>query len=171
GVLSAAFAELAPKLIVELTEQRYFRPAVSRTFEGRDRFAPAAAWLARGTAVEALGPPISDAVRLALPKPRVGEDEIVGAVVRVDRFGNLITNVAQGSLERLAARGAVVVRVADRSVSRLVGMYSDIGDGEICGLIGSAGTLEIAARSASAAAITGCGRLAPVIVRLLTPDP
>lgn len=165
GVLSAAFAALPPKLIVELTERRYFRPTVSRTFEGRDRFAPAAAWLARGTAVEALGPPISDAVTIALPKALAGKDEIVGAVVRVDRFGNLITNIAQDSVERLAARGSVVLRVADRPVSRLVDTYDDIRDGEICGVIGSAGTLEIAARSASAAAMTGCGRLAPVIVR------
>lgn len=170
GVLSVAFADLPPKRIVELTEQRYFRPTISRTFEGRDRFAPAAAWLARGAAVEALGPAISDLVRCDVPEPLVGEDEIVGAVMRVDRFGNLITNVARPCLERLAAAGPVVVRMGDQPVARLVSTYSDIADGEICGLIGSAGTLEIAARSTSAAALTGGGRLTPVIVRRSTED-
>ncbi|MPZ18072.1 MAG: hypothetical protein GEV06_09190 [Luteitalea sp.] len=170
GVLSAAFAALPPKRIVELAEPRYFRPTVSRTFEGRDRFAPAAAWLARGEALELFGPPVSDPVRLDLPEPLVGEDNIVGAVVRVDRFGNLITNIPRRSLERLMAEGPIVVRLADQPVSRLVGTYTDIGDREICGLIGSAGTLELAARSASAAALTGCRRLAPVVVRRRADD-
>ena len=55
GVLTAVLRELPPKRIVELTERRYARPTVSRTFEGRDRFAPAAAWLAKGIQLSALG--------------------------------------------------------------------------------------------------------------------
>src|SRR5262245_15498916 len=55
GVLTSVFEDHAPRKVVELTERRYARPTVSRTFEGRDRFAPAAAWLAKGIELTALG--------------------------------------------------------------------------------------------------------------------
>src|SRR5213594_1235919 len=66
GVLTVVFDETPPKRIVELTERRYARPTVSRTFEGRDRFAPAAAWLAKGIQLTALGRPIGEVQRLEL---------------------------------------------------------------------------------------------------------
>src|SRR5881296_3465277 len=69
GVLTVVFDETPPKRIVELTERRYTRPTVSRTFEGRDRFAPAAAWLAKGIDVAALGRPASSVHRLSIPQP------------------------------------------------------------------------------------------------------
>src|SRR5881397_3007419 len=93
GVLTVVFDETPPKRIVELTERRYARPTVSRTFEGRDRFAPAAAWLAKGVELSALGRPAGPLHHLELPHAKVGSDEIVGEVLRVDRFGNLITNI------------------------------------------------------------------------------
>src|SRR5512141_2647174 len=55
GVLTAVLKDAAPKRLVELTERRYARPTVSKTFEGRDRFAPAAGWLAKGIQLTALG--------------------------------------------------------------------------------------------------------------------
>src|SRR5262245_24442383 len=92
GVLTAVFDEQAPKRVVELTERRYARPTVSRTFEGRDRFAPAAAWLAKGIELVALGRPAGTIQRLDLPHAALDGDRIDGSVIRVDRFGNLITN-------------------------------------------------------------------------------
>src|SRR5579864_7173409 len=68
GVLTAVLDEHAPKRVVELTERRYARPSVSRTFEGRDRFAPAAAWLAKGIDVAALGRPAGAIHRLDIPR-------------------------------------------------------------------------------------------------------
>src|ERR1051326_2208586 len=93
GVLTAVLDEHPAKKIVELSERRYARPTVSRTFEGRDRFAPAAAWLAKGIELAALGRPLADIVRLDLPVPEADADGIRGVVVRVDRFGNLVTNI------------------------------------------------------------------------------
>src|SRR3954454_22917378 len=93
GVLSAVLDERAPKRVVELTERKYARPTVSRTFEGRDRFAPAAAWLAKGIEMTAMGRPAGAIARLEVPLPRVTDDDIEGQVLRVDRFGNLITNI------------------------------------------------------------------------------
>src|SRR3954467_5083700 len=71
GVLTAVLDEQPAKRIVELTERKYARPTVSRTFEGRDRFAPAAAWLAKGIELAALGRSAGAIQRLDLPKPHV----------------------------------------------------------------------------------------------------
>src|SRR6266542_812921 len=76
GVLTVVLDEHPPKRVVELTERKYARPTVSRTFEGRDRFAPAAAWLAKGIELSALGRAAGAVTRLDVPKPSVGADRI-----------------------------------------------------------------------------------------------
>src|SRR5262245_26509580 len=93
GVLSVVFAEMPPHRMVELGEPRYARPAISQTFEGRDRFAPAAAWLATGVDLAALGKPAGQPVMLNVPAPALAPSSIDGQVVRIDRFGNLVTNI------------------------------------------------------------------------------
>src|SRR5436190_10950586 len=102
GVLTAALRDLPPKRVVELTERRYARSTVSRTFEGRDRFAPAAAWMAKGIQLSALGRAAGAVQRLELSKPSVADDRVVGEVLRVDRFGNLITNIDRKTFDRVA---------------------------------------------------------------------
>src|SRR4051794_25131480 len=106
GVLTLVLRELPPRKIVELTERRYARPTVSRTFEGRDRFAPAAAWLAKGTQLPALGRPVSDFHKVDVPVAEAEGDAVRGVVVRVDRFGNLVTNIDRKAVERLGQGGA-----------------------------------------------------------------
>src|SRR6184192_4296435 len=81
GVLTLALDEAPPRKIVELTERRYARPTVSRTFEGRDRFAPAAAWLAKGIELSALGRPAGPYQRLNVPKPQLTGEAITGEIV------------------------------------------------------------------------------------------
>jgi S-adenosyl-L-methionine hydrolase (adenosine-forming) len=151
GVLTGVFDEVPPKKVVELTERRYARPTVSRTFEGRDRFAPAAGWLARGVQLAALGRPLADHQRLAIPVAEVGADALIGQVLRVDRFGSLITNIDRRSFERFVQAGQVQVEVGGHRISRLVATYGDIAPGEVCALFGSSDQLEIAAHAASAA--------------------
>src|SRR5476651_1878379 len=77
GVLTAALADHPPKRVVELTARKYALPSVSHTFEGRDRFAPAAAWLAKGIDLAALGRSAGDYHQLAIPVPHVTDDEMV----------------------------------------------------------------------------------------------
>jgi S-adenosylmethionine hydrolase len=151
GVLTSIVEEHSPKRVVELTERRYARPTVSRTFEGRDRFAPAAAWLAKGIDLAALGRPASGLSRLDIPQPDASPGAVVGQVLRVDRFGNLITNIDRRAFEKVAEGGAVDVRVGPHQVSKLVSTYADVGSGEVCALFGSTDHLEIAASGASAA--------------------
>src|SRR5262245_7054504 len=163
GVLSAVFEEHAPKRVVELTERRYARPSVSRTFEGRDRFAPAAAWLAKGIELVALGRPAGAIHRIELPHPRLDGDRIAGQVLRVDRFGNLITNIDRRTFDRVAG-APLEIQIGSRVISKVVSAYADAAPGELCALFGSTDHLEIAANGASAAAELDLGRGAPVHV-------
>jgi S-adenosylmethionine hydrolase len=152
GVLTGVFADAPPKKVVELTERRYARPTVSRTFEGRDRFAPAAAWLAKGVHLTALGRPVTDYQRLDLPRPAQTDGALQGVVVRVDRFGNIVTNLDRRSCERLTdGVGSLHLSVGGQSIARIVSTYADIPPGEVGALFGSTDHLECAAQSASAA--------------------
>jgi S-adenosyl-L-methionine hydrolase (adenosine-forming) len=164
GVLTAVFQEVPPKRVVELTERRYARPTVSRTFEGRDRFAPAAAWLAKGTQLPAFGRTITDFQLIDLPKPHLEGATIRGVTVRIDRFGNVVTNVDRKTCERLSAAGtgALHLTVGGHPISRIVSTYADIGAGEIAALFGSTDHLEVASHAASAAERLGLGTGAPV---------
>jgi S-adenosylmethionine hydrolase len=165
GVLTAVFRDTPPKRLVELTERRYARPTVSRTFEGRDRFAPAAAWLAKGIQLTALGRPVTDYQRLDIPLPTVTSDAVHGTVLRIDRFGNLVTNIDRRTFESVARSAGVQVTVEGRAVGRIVATYAEIQGQEICALFGSTDHLELAANSASAAEMLRVQRGAVVEVR------
>jgi S-adenosylmethionine hydrolase len=167
GVLSAVFRDMPPKKVVELTERKYARATISRTFEGRDRFAPAAGWLAKGIPLASLGKSISNYQVIDLPAPRAGHGEVTGEVVRVDRFGNLISNIDHRVFTQLADEGSLVITAGDRDVPRLVATYADSPRGELCALFGSTGHLEIAVNAGNAAEALGLSRGAKVRVRLV----
>jgi hypothetical protein len=164
GVLSLALRESPAKKMVELTERRYARPTVSRTFEGRDRFAPAAAWLAKGTQLPALGRPVSEIQKLEVPVPEATADGIRGVVVRVDRFGNLVTNIDRKAVERLGAGGTIAIDAAGQRVERLVATYAELPAEGVGALFGSTDHLELAAPSDSAARRLSLARGAIVTV-------
>ena len=151
GVLTLVLRETPAKKIVELTERRYARPTVSRTFEGRDRFAPAAAWLAKGTQLAALGRAVSEIQKLDIPVPETTSDSVRGLVLRVDRFGNLVTNIDRKSVERLGSGGTIAIDAAGQRVSRVVATYAELPPDGVGALFGSTDHLELAAPSASAA--------------------
>ena len=123
-----------------LDAAHYRRDAVSATFEGRDIFAPAAAWLARGVAPERFGPEVHDPVRLpASPIPSSGESVV--PVLWVDRFGNVVLDVARTALPP----GAVPrVRLSGGTLDRLVRTYEEAAPAQPVLLFGSTGYLEIA---------------------------
>lgn len=168
GVLTAMFREAPPKKVVELTERKYARPTVSRTFEGRDRFAPAAGWLAKGLPLMSLGRSIADYRQLDIPVAVVSDEGVDGQVLRVDRFGNLITNIERRQFERLAAGGGLAITAGGREVPRLVSTYEEAQGSEACALFGSSDHLEIAVNAGSAADRLGLGRGALVVVRRAT---
>jgi S-adenosylmethionine hydrolase len=163
GVLTVVLDEHPPKRVVELSERRYARPTVSRTFEGRDRFAPAAAWLAKGIDVSALGRNAGSLHRLEIPRPSVDGTRVAGEVLRVDRFGNLITNIDRRTFDRIAG-GSLDLSIAGHPIARVVSTYADVAVGDVCALFGSSEHLEVAVNGASAAERLGVGRGAPVHV-------
>jgi S-adenosylmethionine hydrolase len=164
GLLTAVARETPPKKVVELTERRYARPTVSRTFEGRDRFAPAAAWIAKGIQLPALGRNVPEIQRLDIPQVVHTDDELRGAVLRIDRFGNLVTNLDRKTIERFARDGSVQIVAGGATVGRLVATYAEIQPGEVCALFGSTDHLELAANAGSAADALGLTRGAGVHV-------
>jgi S-adenosylmethionine hydrolase len=161
GVLWLALEDAGTPRIVELRERKFARSQVSRTFEGRDRFAPAAGWLARGMDVAAFGPVVSDPTRLVVPQPLVGHDTIDGEVLSVDRFGNLITNISASILQGFPTT-RVGVSIGGRTIDGIVGTYADADAHTPCALIGSNGYLEIAVNGGSAASVLHVGRGAKV---------
>ena len=162
GVLTAVLRELPPKRVVELTERRYARPTVSRTFEGRDRFAPAAAWLAKGIQLSALGRTVTTYQHLDLPVADIGDTLLAGVVLLVDRFGNLVSNIERRTFEAFTRGQPVSLRVAGRPVAGVVATYADIRAGEVCALFGSTDHLEFAVNGGSAADTLSVGRGAAV---------
>ena len=162
GVLTAAFRESPPKRVVELTERRYARPTVSRTFEGRDRFAPAAAWLAKGIQLSALGRPVSNYHLLDIPQADMTDARLHGVVLLADRFGNLVTNIDRRTFETFARAQGVSLHVAGQPIAGVVATYADIRGGEVCALFGSTDHLEFAVNGGSAARALSVERGAPV---------
>lgn len=165
GLLSLAFAQApAPVAAVELTGAEYRLSPLSQTFHGRDLFAPAAAHLAAGVALERFGRAIADLVRLALPVPQREGDHVRGEVLAVDRFGNLVTSLKGEDLSRLVS-SALLVEIGEETLGAPVSAYADAPQGGLGAIVSSTGRLEIFARDGSAHAMLGRGRGAPVVVR------
>jgi S-adenosyl-L-methionine hydrolase (adenosine-forming) len=169
GLLTAVLHDAPLKRAVELTERRYARPTVSRTFEGRDRFAPAAAWLAKGIQLSALGRAVTSFHQLDLPEPTTDATRLAGVVVHVDRFGNLVTNIDRRTFESFGGSRRLTLTVNGRAAAGMVATYADIRPGEVCGLFGSTDHLEFAANGGSAATALAAARGALVEVTRAAP--
>jgi S-adenosylmethionine hydrolase len=165
GVLTAVLKETPARRVVELTERRYARPTVSRTFEGRDRFAPAAGWLAKGVDLSALGRSAGAIQQLAIPSPHVDDDVLAGEVLRVDRFGNLVTNIDRKLFDKFIHANGIEISAATHLIGRVVGTYAEAAAGEVCALFGSTDHLEIAVNAGSASDQLNLSRGAPVTIR------
>ena len=148
-----------------LENPAYWRPTVSKTFHGRDIFAPVAAHLARGLPAPALGPPCTPQ-RASWAKVVETGEEILGEIIHIDHFGNAVTNVSREVLNRFASGSRTVVRIGAFNISPIVGTYSDQDPGKVMALIGSSGRLEIAVNRGNAARHYDLRRADPVrIVR------
>jgi S-adenosylmethionine hydrolase len=153
GLLSLAAPETAIRRVVELTDERFFLAPRSRTFHGRDVFAPVAAALATGLDPTALGPVRRDVERLVLPEPRRIGGTVSGEVIYVDRFGNLTTNLGSDAIPD----GAAVVRIGEARIAGVSTSYSAVARGALVAVVNSWGLLEIALRDGSAREHLGAG--------------
>jgi S-adenosylmethionine hydrolase len=150
GILSWALRHEKIKSIRRLTNAEFFLKQVSRTFHGRDIFAPVAAHLSRGVPMQKLGPPAKEFVRLRWPEPQIQRDAIEGEVVYVDHFGNAIANIDANSLRIFCGRPCEVFSGRKRLCA--VGeFYQSVLVGQAVAVPGSNGFLEIAVNGGLAA--------------------
>ncbi len=169
GLLAPAAREAGIKAIVELRSPKHRLPATSTTFHGRDIFAPAAAWIARGTPLKALGPHVPSLTELDLGAGISQSGKaLAGQVIYVDTFGNLVTNLSRAQIEGFAGSARhdrLSVRLGRRGWLRIGGTYGDVAAGAPLALFGSFGLLEIAVRDGSAAGVFKADIGAPVVVK------
>lgn len=133
-----------------LTNPRFWLRPLSSTFHGRDLFGPVAAHLSLGVSPRELGEEISSLICLPVATPEWDDSRVLGRVVHIDRFGNLVTDL-RASLFQDNER--VMVQVGGREIQGLSASYAE--GREILALIGSCNTLEVAVKNGSAVARLG----------------
>lgn len=151
GLLSLVLSDGFEFHAFELTNEKYFKHPVSKTFHGRDIFAPVAAHLLRGIAPKEFGGEIEDIVRLEnIQTKKISDSRIDGEIIHIDRFGNLITNFQRNCLPE-----SFTVEIGNRIINKTVENFSDIEIGGLGMIFGSAGYLEIISFKDSAQRILG----------------
>jgi hypothetical protein len=161
GVLSMIYLREKHKIRL-ISSDTYFRKPVSQTFHGRDIFAPVGAHIAAGILPARMGKLIDDYLRPAFQKPvRTGKRTWNGQVLKIDRFGNIVTNYHVEEFPNLEAR-SFTFGVGSQQVSVVARNYAECGPGELFAIVGSSGYYEVSLSQASAARATGCAAGSPV---------
>ena len=168
GVLTQVMASDSLNVFYELSAEHYRLEPVSSTFHGRDIFAPAAAYLSNGIDMTSFGEVVEKPVQLQLPRPKAEGSSLVGQVLYIDRFGNLVTNInrptLQNVLEKYGLRG-FLASVGSTNLEQHIEHYGQIQPGALASIFGSFNHLEIVVREGSAAQTLGASIGTPVAVR------
>ncbi len=152
GVLALAAKNQDIEHIYEIANRKFMLPKVSTTFHGRDIFAPAAAHLANGTSPSAFGPEIQEITMPEFAKITKREDGLVGEVIHIDGFGNIVTNFEKSELELLKVKKAVNIKLKDTKLMlKLCKAYTQAQPQEPLTIIGSHNFLEISVNQGNAA--------------------
>jgi S-adenosylmethionine hydrolase len=173
GVLGPVLDRAEVRCVIHATEAKYFRRLISRTFHGRDVFAPLAAWLSQGAKVRKMGPAIDDYRRLELPQPWVRADGgLGGEVLYQDRFGNLMTNISEAWVTEIWGPPpwqGIRVYIEASVIRGLDSYYAQRSPQELGMIINSWGLFEIFANGGNAAQATGAVEGSPV--RIIRGEP
>ena len=171
GVLTRLVLNQVVDQVVRVIQSKYFLPRVSATFHGRDIFAPVAAHLAQGLEMDCLGPEVAPEKMVMLPNlfPQMADDggSLVGKVVSVDHFGNLITNIKLEDIQRLNQANDIrklVVYLGEFRIGHFVDCYAMAGKGNLLATISSRGYVEIAVNCGRAADLLNAAAGAPIHV-------
>ncbi|HZQ25853.1 MAG TPA: SAM-dependent chlorinase/fluorinase [Terriglobales bacterium] len=169
GVLSLIYDREDRLSVRHVTAEHYYLQPVSNTFHGRDIFSPVAAWAAKGVESDRFGEEVTDFVRFSAPRPKVANgDSLRGVVLKVDRFGNLVTNIAAHDAPLLfgADPSGFKIVVGKSEITEIKTAYAQGAPGQVFGILGSMGFLEIAANRGSAAQLLGVGKGTEVSILL-----
>jgi len=167
GVLSLALEREQRVHVREISSDHYFLQPVSQTFHGRDVFAAVAAWLSKGVEFAKLGDEITDYVRFRAPRPkRIENGSIQGVVLKVDKFGNVVTNITREDVPHLFAAESpqFKILISRHEITTLRTAYADGAPGEVFGILGSMGFLELSTNRGSAARALEAGKGTEVVV-------
>jgi S-adenosyl-L-methionine hydrolase (adenosine-forming) len=165
GVLTHVFEEEDDLEVREIENKQYRLDADGPTFAGRDVFAPAAAWLSKQQPFASYGRVVADSHRFPLRLPQWEQMSLVGEVVYVDAFGNLITNLSLRHVKEvreMTKRPNPLIKIAGHSIDGLLTCYAEAEPGLPRALINSDGQLEIFCKETSASALLKVGRHEPV---------
>lgn len=167
GVLSSVYDQSEALYVWNIISEHYFRQPVSNTFHGRDIFAPVAAWLSKSWQTASFGEAITDFVRFSIPKPKTAGNTIKGIVLKVDHFGNLVTNLTAADAPAFtAADGKFTIKVGNGQVTKMVPTFAGGGAGEVVAFIGSSGYIEIAVNKGNAARTLAAARGVEVVAEV-----
>ncbi len=144
GILSLAIEKEKVIKIVELSKPKYFLNEISDTFHGRDIFAPVSANLSLGVKLGLMGDTIDNIVKISTPEPKVFENKIIGEIIYIDRFGNLITNISMDLIEKLTAGKKIEILIGNDTIHKISRSYADVSAGQLVAIYNSFGNLEIA---------------------------
>jgi len=174
GVLSLIYEREESVEVRHITSDHYFLNPVSATFQGRDIFAPVAGWLSKGVEVQKFGEPISDYIKFSSPKPKWVSDSLIkGVALKVDKFGNIISNLRPEDIPQLFAENppAFKILINQQEITRLNLAYSMGKPGELFAIVGSSGYIEICTNRGSAAKILNANRGVDVDIMLGSNEP
>lgn len=155
GLLGGLLEDARDAEVRRVDQRELMNATISRTFHGRDVFAPVAAYLAEGGVLAGVGPRVEAAG--PLPGPRVGESTIEGHVLIEDRFGNLITDIPRSVLQTLGDPSRIRVRVGAAFIQSVMQTFSDVAEGVALTYVGSGDHLEIAVNAGRASDLLGLG--------------
>lgn len=154
GPDNGIFTKVAEKDIVnygiELTNKKYFLKDISKTFHGRDIFAPVAGYLSLGVKPEVFGKKINEWVKIGFKEPIIEGNKLIGEIIYIDNFGNLISNIDQNRFKNFIMSFRFNIKIGKKSISEIKNGYWEGREGEIIALFGSSGYLEISVNHGSA---------------------
>jgi len=169
GVLSLIYEREENVEVRHITADHYFLNPVSATFQGRDIFAPVVGWLSKWVEVDKFGEPITDYIKFSSPKPKKVSDNLIkGVALKIDKFGNILTNLRPEDIPQLFAENppAFKIIINQHEITRLNLAYSMGKPGELFAIVGSSGYIEICTNRGSAAKILNVNRGVDVGVML-----
>ena len=150
GLFWPVIKENPRALIIHLTNETFFRPRVSRTFHGRDIFAPVAARLSTGADPLKMGERIGNPVSIPDTTPTLEGNTLFGRIISIDHFGNVITDIHREDMDSFLRDCQSRIRVGDQQIEGIIKTYGDAAKGELIALFGSTDHLEIAVNSGRA---------------------
>lgn len=143
GVFSFVYEKEKILEMIHITNEKYFIGKPSSTFHGRDIFAPVAAYISLGVKMDEFGKTASECFKFKIPSPQISKNKIIGEILYVDSFGNLITNINQNLVDKVKRMNSLEIICKGKRTKKISRSYFEGKEKEILALVGSSGFLEI----------------------------